>query len=107
MARKTTKRRRYSNARRAEILAVASKEGLTATDVHKRFGVVPVTYYSWRKKVGARRARAGRRVGGTSSAEGLRARVRGELERSLPRIVDQEVNRFLRSMFGAGPRRRT
>jgi transposase-like protein len=42
----------YTQAERLTILATAMAEGLSATDVHERFGVRPVTYYSWRKKNG-------------------------------------------------------
>ena len=42
----------YTEAERLTILATAMAEGLSATDVHERFGVRPVTYYSWRKKNG-------------------------------------------------------
>jgi transposase-like protein len=45
-------RTRYTPARRAEILAAAKQKGLTAIQVQKRFGVTPVTYYSWRKTAG-------------------------------------------------------
>src|SRR5437764_15281863 len=51
-------RKTYTEARRTEILAAAQKENLTANDVKKKFGVTPVTYYSWRKKEGV----GGRRV---------------------------------------------
>jgi len=45
-------RRSYSPEKRAQILAAAKKERLSAPEVQKRFGVKPVTYYSWRKKTG-------------------------------------------------------
>lgn len=44
----------YSAAERLTILATAIAEHLSATDVYQRFGVKPVTYYSWRKKHGLR-----------------------------------------------------
>src|SRR6185369_10283188 len=47
------KRHTYSNAKRISILQAARDQGLTALDVKKRFGVSPVTYYSWRRKYGA------------------------------------------------------
>ena len=64
MAKARRKRKRYTAARRAEVLAAASREGLTAAQVQKKFGVAPVTYYSWRKKSGVagRRGRPGRRA---------------------------------------------
>src|SRR5690348_5039235 len=45
-------RHTYAPRQRAAILAAAQRHGLTANDVKKKFGVVPVTYYSWRKKEG-------------------------------------------------------
>jgi predicted metal-dependent hydrolase len=56
------KRREYSKEKRAEILAAAATEHLTAAAVQKRFGVKPVTYYSWRKKTGASKSRSARTV---------------------------------------------
>jgi transposase-like protein len=44
----------YTEVERLTILATAMAEGLSATAVHKRFGVKPVTYYLWRKKAGLR-----------------------------------------------------
>src|SRR5438045_2860275 len=41
-------RRRYSDADRQRILAAARSGNLTALQIKKRFGVTPVTYYSWR-----------------------------------------------------------
>jgi transposase-like protein len=47
----------YTEEERQRVLAVAVSEGLSATKVHERFGVKPVTYYSWRKKGGLRSSR--------------------------------------------------
>ena len=55
-------RKSYTPQKRAEILAAAQRENLTANDVKKKFGVTPVTYYSWRKKEGLI-GRRGRRPG--------------------------------------------
>ncbi len=52
MAKMTKPRKRYTPEQWSKILTAASKEGLTAAAVQKRFGVSEVTYYSWRKKVG-------------------------------------------------------
>jgi len=100
-------RKKYSDKKRAEILAAADKEGLTATDVQKRFGVIPVTYYSWRKRVAGSGRGKSRKARGTRSADvDSRARdaVRARLARQLPKIVEQEVGRYLDSMLG--PERR-
>src|SRR5215813_4263953 len=45
-------RKTYTPQKRAEILAAAQRDSLTANDVKKKYGVTPVTYYSWRKKEG-------------------------------------------------------
>jgi transposase-like protein len=49
--------RKYTIAEREQIVSSALKEGLSATKVRERFGVVPVTYYSWRKARGIRSSR--------------------------------------------------
>ena len=43
-------RKTYTAKKRAEILAAATKENLTAVQVKQKFGVTPVTYYSWRPR---------------------------------------------------------
>jgi transposase-like protein len=53
--------RLYTEAERVAILAAALAEGLSATEVLRRYGVKPVTYYSWRKKSGLKSTR-GRRT---------------------------------------------
>ena len=90
-------RKTYSDSQREEILATAIKDGLTAEDVQKKYGVKPVTYYSWRKKKGIKgprgrkpaSAKAGvvARSGDLSSQvrAGVQAKVR-ELA-ALPRLV--------------------
>lgn len=98
----TKRRKRYTAKRRQEILTIADRDGLTATDVQKRFGVIPVTYYSWRKKSKAAGIRPGARGVDPTSKNSLRKAVRSKLERQLPRIVDEEVNRYLSSIFGRG-----
>src|ERR1041385_9128731 len=46
----------YTEAERLAILAAATAERLSATDVNRRFGVKPVTYYSWRMRAGIKSA---------------------------------------------------
>lgn len=108
----------YTEKQRQEILDAAAKEDLTADQVHKRFGVKPVTYYSWRKKKGivgkrGRRPKAGRVVapvnvarasGGDLSAQ-VRAGVQAKVREILPGIVREEVASYLNSLFGAPVRR--
>lgn len=103
------KRKTYTPAQRAGILAAAKKDGLTAAQVQKKFGVTPVTYYSWRKKTGAA-AKRGRRGPGRPAGTGLAGQVRTEVQARvramLPGIVRQEVNTYLDSLFGSGGRGR-
>src|SRR5437016_14092684 len=93
---------------RARILAAAKADGLTANDVKKKFGVTPVTYYSWRKKSGAAartRNGRGRANAGTGLDSNLRQRVQARLRAVLPKIVDSEVDSYLASYFGGIKRR--
>lgn len=103
-------RKTYTALKRAEILAAAMKENLTANDVKKRFGVTPVTYYSWRKKeglVGTRGRRPGllTQAGADSSiATQVRAGVQAKVRAVLPAIVREEVSTYLNTLF-AGTKR--
>lgn len=110
-------RKTYTDAQRKQILETATREDLTAEQVKKRFGVTPVTYYSWRKKagiVGKRGRRPKQRAGvivpigsGTGVAAQLRAGVQSRVREILPAIVREEVSRYLDELFGSGaPRRR-
>ena len=103
------KRKRYTPAQRSEILQAAQKQGLTAAQVQKKYGVTPVTYYSWRKKSGAagRRGRRGPgRPPGTGVAGQVRTEVQARVRAMLPGVVRQEVNTYLDSLFGTGARGR-
>jgi transposase-like protein len=100
-------RKRYSAETRAKVLAAAKSEGLTANDVKKKFGVTPVTYYSWRKKSGAGKKRRRGRAAGDSGLDGvLRQRVQARMRVVLPKIVSSEVDSYLATYFGGGTRRR-
>ncbi len=111
MAKTRRKRHTYTEQQRQSILSAAQKDHLTAAQVEKKFGVTPVTYYSWRKKTGL----AGRRGGGLlSAARGadltthLRSEVQTKIRQILPTIVRHEVSRYLDTVFGskgAGRRR--
>lgn len=100
-------RKSYTEAQRAEILAAATKDGLTANEVQKRFGVTPVTYYSWRKKTGVagRRGRRPAATGGGDLAAQVRAGVQSRVREMLPGIVREEVGAYLDGLFGGKPRR--
>lgn len=104
MAKARRKRHSYSNAKRISILQAAQSQGLTALDVKKRYGVTPVTYYSWRRKYGAgtttRVAKTRGRNGGIESQ--VRTEVQARVRQILPHIVRNEVSSYLDSLFGSG-----
>jgi transposase-like protein len=103
-------RKQYAPEKRAQILAAAQKEGLTASAVQKRFGVTPVTYYSWRKKAGAGKRRANGAVStarrGNALGSQLRDEIQARIRSLLPGIVRAEVNRYLDAALGSVGRRR-
>ena len=103
MARKKTRRgKRYGAAEKQRILAAARKQGLTAKQVQKRFGVSPLTFYRWRGPVRGRRG-PGRPAG--ASGGDLRAQVQARVRAVLPDVIRDEVNRYLSSILGGGRRR--
>ena len=95
------KRHHYTPAQRAMVLAAAQKEGLTAIQVRRRFGVTPVTYYPWRKKLGAaaKRGGAATRLAGGPLAGQLRTAVQARVREMLPDIVRGEVSNYLDQLF--------
>ena len=103
-------RKTYTAKRRAEILATAQKNNLTANDVKKQFGVTPVTYYSWRKKAGivgrrGRRPSLLKQVGADSTiATQVRAGVQAKVRAVMPSIVREEVTNYLNALFAANRR---
>lgn len=103
-------RKTYTAQQRAEILAAAQKGNLTANEVKKKFGVTPVTYYSWRKKEGLV-GRRGRRPSlltqsgaGNQIAMQLRAGVQAKVRAVMPGIVREEVTNYLNALFASGRR---
>ena len=110
MAKARRKRKTYTAAQRTTILAAANREGLTAAQVQRKFGVTPVTYYSWRKKVGAsgrkRRSIRVRGVDGSDLTTHVRSEVRTKVQEILPGIVRGEVSNYLSSLFTPGRGRR-
>lgn len=113
MAKTSRKRKKYTSQQRTTILAAAQKDGLTALDVQKKFGVAPVTYYSWRKKTGVtnrRRGGLGRGraavIGGGDLSSQVISEVRSRVREILPEIVRGEVSSYLSSLFGTGGRGR-
>jgi transposase-like protein len=105
MARAKVKKRgrgkRYDKAEKAKILATAKKEGLTGAQVAKRFGVSTLTFYRWRGPVrkSGRKARTLQRRGHEVDMKDLRARVQAEIQRVLPKIIQQEVVAYFRKVF--------
>ena len=63
-------RKTYTETERQDVLAAAQKEGLTALQIQKKFGVRPVTYYSWRKKKGLQGLRGRRPAVGATGGVG-------------------------------------
>lgn len=113
MARK--KRTRYAEAQRRQILETAVRERLTAADVKKKYGVTPVTYYSWRKKYGvgnrqggggARVAAVGLSVNGGGITQQVRSAVQSKVRALVQDVVRAEVDNYLASLFGGGTGRR-
>lgn len=112
MAKSRRKRHQYTEEQRSTILSAARKDGLTALQVQKKFGVTPVTYYSWRKKTGltARRGGFAAAIGHSADLTGqVRAEVQTKVRKILPGIVRNEVSAYLNEIFGSrrGRRMRT
>jgi transposase-like protein len=112
MAKVRKKRMEYTAEQREKVLAAAKAENLTAAQVQKKFGVTPVTYYSWRKKSGVTRKRGTKR--GTKAAgvavvarpvagdlgTQVRTEVQNKMRQIIPGIVRAEVSAYLDSIFG-------
>lgn len=101
MAKARRKRHRYTEAKRGEILAAAQKDGLTASQVQQKFGVTPVTYYSWRKKAKMPAMPRGRRPGKVArraSMNGTDTQLRSQVRRRVEAIVQEEVQRVLQEL---------
>jgi len=109
MPRVRRKRTVYSLQKRNTILAAAEKDGLTALQVKQRFGVTPVTYYSWRRKYrGAAGATAlsNHRGRGLDLEQQVRSEVQAKVRRILPEIVRTEVSSYLDTLFRSRGRAR-
>lgn len=87
--------KRYSAEQKAKILATAKKEGLTGAEVRKRFGVSTLSFYRWRGPVSRRKKHGSGRPKGRANARVnptvVREAVRAQIERMLPRIIQEEV----------------
>ena len=105
------KRMTYTEGQRKTILLAAQKEGLTALQVQKKFGVKPITYHSWRKKRGVSARRGGRGPLALLAGSGdlgiqVRSAVQSRIRQVLPEIVKSEVGSYMNSLFGGGRGRR-
>jgi len=111
MAKARKKRMEYTAEQREKVLAAAKAEHLTAAQVQKKFGVTPVTYYSWRKKSGVTHKRGTKRgtkaavvaivarpVAGDLGAQ-VRTEVQKKMRQIIPGIVRSEVSAYLDSIF--------
>lgn len=101
------RRGRYSDVQRARIVATARRDGLTATEVEKRFGVKTVTFYSWAKKsrVGRGGRRRATRVAAKPDIAGqIQPAIRAKVQEVLDSVLRSEVERAL-AAFGVGRRR--
>lgn len=107
MAKVRRKRHEYPPAKRAQVLAAASREGLTALEVQRRFGVIPATYYSWRKKAGVtRRHDIGGVLGRDAEISGqVRHEVRARIRKILPGVVRSEVSSYLEQILRSSTQR--
>jgi transposase-like protein len=110
MAKVRKKRKNYTPQQRAQIMAAAARDHLTAAQVRRKFGVTPVTYYSWRKKTGITRKRgtgAARLVArGADLNTQLRSEVAVRVRQILPDIVRSELNQYLNVLFEGTPGRK-
>ncbi len=100
-----SKRKRFTSAERAAILADAGANGLTGAQVAKKYGISTVTYYLWRSK-NKKAARASRgsgrsRTGQVSIKSSMRAAVRERIRASIPDIVRAEVSAYLDTVLGS------
>jgi transposase-like protein len=99
--------KRVSREQRAKILAAAEKQGWTAADVEKKFGISRWTFYGWRKRTGPGRGRrgAGVRGGAVVGAEALRSEIRALLPSILREEVAFALGTLLQARRGRRPRR--
>lgn len=95
-----TTRKQFTDQQRAQMLAVMKRKGLTGKQAAKKFGVHEVTIWKW--KQAARRASTSRArprlVGDGALTSMIRSEVHERLQKSLPVLVREEINRALRSL---------
>jgi len=103
---KKARRHSFTPQARQEILATATKEGLTAKQVQKKYGISMVTFYLWRKKAGlsGQRGDVAKGVGKpktTAIPADLQKRVRAEVQSAMDQLVREEVENYLRTTLSA------
>ncbi|HEY6866350.1 MAG TPA: transposase [Candidatus Eisenbacteria bacterium] len=108
MPKQRRKRHHYTEEQRTSILEAAKSGRLTALQVQKKFGVTPVTYYSWRKKTGLSSRRGGLAAFASRGDLGghVRAEVQSKVRQLLPAIVRSEVSAYLNEVLGTRRGRR-
>ncbi len=104
MAKTRRSRKIYTTSQRTTILAAARRDGLTALEVKKKYGVTPVTYYSWRKKyrAGSWSPSSARGRGSSDLTSQVRSEVQAKVRQILPDVVRTEVSQYLNTLFGSG-----
>lgn len=103
MARRRKAQKRISRPERARIIKAAEKQGLTAMQVEKKFGVSRWTFYGWRKRKGGA-GRPGRRAaaGGPCTCN-----CAAEMQTILPGLIREQLTLALRDLLlGAAVQRR-
>jgi transposase-like protein len=107
----SSQKRKFSTpAERAKIVATANREGLTAQQVQQRFGVKPVTYYSWRKTIKGKptpvRAVSNGALAGIDLTGHVREALRSEIRRMVPGMIEAEVAAVIHGSARRGRRRK-
>jgi len=107
MPRRKKALKRMTREQRAKIIAVADKQGLTAMQVEKKFGVSRWTYYGWRKRRGTKTGRVGRPARRAAAATTCTCNCPAEIQAMLPGLIRQELTQALRDLLiGAAVQRR-
>ena len=99
---KASQGKRYTDAQKKRILAIAKKEGMTGAQARNRFGVSTLSFYRWRGPVRSdaiKRRGPGRPKGSGKvkiDAAAVRREVQAQVRRLLPLIIREEVEAALK-----------